>query len=919
MKRTYKALLLSTFMIFGIYSCSLSTNTSDTKIKASKPENSKGLVGKAVFPASRKQESNFRIKNHGFKTKATVTDIGSVSTISVITLGQNTSIATGLTDVLGNFQLDMSKLTLTANAIYILEASKRTGEDVETIRTYIKWNGTSWESITTGDVIINENTTAISIIASYLSVSSIDLISKIDPANLTDIFDSTNANVLISKDDITNVAKLVTSVLLGERDPIALIKYDATKPYKYYVDQVYNYNNIATKNGCTGCSFIGADFSNSGASLAGKDLSYADLSGQDLSKQDLSGTILIGADLSGATLPKDLSYLNLSDTNLTGQNLTQMDVKGTNFSRANLTGTILSDETTLKDLTQARFTEANFTNASLVGANLSKVYLFETVMDNTNIKKANFEKADLTGVNLSNVQGKDFTDVSFKDTTLIGSSFSGLDLTNIDLSTANVQGSDFSKTIIYNKVINTNLQNCDFSEANIQFFYAQYLNISGANFSKATLKYIDFKNINAKNSDFSEATLDDIYFSDSNFESTSFQKAIFLNNFYINNSNLRKSIFDEAKVNSSGSINSSDISYASIVNADLTNVTISVTNADYAKFDNSKIYSFKGIGDFFINNKYSVNPPKSQSSVFIDTQTTEPHEFTDARGRIYTYYSYTKNSGVEFSYSSTKNETNRINSELVFDSSTFYDYGNWHSNYTSNSYEYGYYYNTFTFGWMFFGNNTCSETRFLRNTNNQVTRSVGGVKPDIDYETTKYDIEPSNSIKGISFKNTIFSDIYYSYYPIIYGSFVNSDFTGAISSQFVGYCKNCNFTNSSIQNIKIVSINSNFMNVTASLSDSYIKDSSLQITGDITNSLLINSNINISTTNDFSGLNNWSINSTNNFKNVRCSKQHSSVSTITDNCNNVTVNVSGASSYFVDFCSKVGTYNYGFGQTITYN
>lgn len=680
MKRTYKALLLSTFMIFGIYSCGLPTNnTAETKIKASKPENSKGLVGKAVFPASRKQESNFRIKNHGFKTKATATDIGSVSTISVITLGQNISIATGLTDVLGNFQLDMSKLTLTANAIYILEASKRTGEDVETIRTYIKWNGTSWESITTGDVIINENTTAISIIASYLSVSSIDLISKIDPANLTDIFDSTNANVLISKDDITSVAKLVTSVLLGERDPIALIKYDATKPYKYYVDQVYNYNNIATKNGCTGCSFIGADFSNSGASLAGKDLSYSDLSGQDLSKQDLSGTILIGADLSGATLPKDLSYLNLSDTNLTGQNLTQMDVKGTNFSRANLTGAILSDETTLKDLTQARFTGANFTNASLVGANLSKVYLFETIMDNTNIKKANFEKADLTGVNLSNVQGKDFTDVSFKDTTLIGSSFSGLDLTNIDLSTANVQGSDFSKTIIKNKRINTNLQNCNFSEANIDDSHTdityvilsnniigkpfttsiEYLNdpekycypatvkdsfynvdLSGSNFEKANISNSIFYNIDCKNCNFSDASFQNVRIDNSNLDSSYFSGFTIEEGkiFYILSSNLVKSTFKDISSvkDKSFYIYTPDISYSSFDNVKA-DVNLASNKSDYLKIRNS---TFEG----FSSNKADYLDIDSTDFFYIYI----PYDFSGYNGpSIYTdraaliFYQYT--------------------------------------------------------------------------------------------------------------------------------------------------------------------------------------------------------------------------------------------------------------------------------------
>ena len=65
---------------------------------------------------------------------------------------------------------------------------------------------------------------------------------------------------MINKTDILAVANLVNSILLGEKDPLALIKYDVSKPYKYFIDQTYNYNSIATENGCGGCSFIGANF-----------------------------------------------------------------------------------------------------------------------------------------------------------------------------------------------------------------------------------------------------------------------------------------------------------------------------------------------------------------------------------------------------------------------------------------------------------------------------------------------------------------------------------------------------------------------------------------------------------------------------------------------------------------------------------
>lgn len=436
MKKISKALLLSTFLIFGSYSCSLPTNnTASTKIKASKPENSKALVGKAVFPESRKALS-FKTKALKFKTKATPVDIASVSTISVINTAQNKTVATGLTDSLGNFQIDMSKITLAVNDIYVLEALKRTSQDVETIRTYIKWNGTTWDSITVGDVLINENTTSVALISTFLNVSPNDVIGKVDNANLADIYDSTNTNILVSLADINSVSKLVNSVLLGERDPVALIKYDASKSYKYYINQVYNYNSIATQNGCTGCSFIGADFSTSGASLAGKDLSYTDLSGQDLSNQDLSGTILIGADLRGAKLPDDLSYIDLSEVKLTGSDLKTGSViknlKGTNLSYADLTGIDLSGISgTLSDLTKTRLTGCTFTNANLEYVDLTGVHLFDATFDNAKIDNSNFTNSDLTAVDLSSVFNKDLTNLKLIGTNLTGANLSNLDVTKI--------------------------------------------------------------------------------------------------------------------------------------------------------------------------------------------------------------------------------------------------------------------------------------------------------------------------------------------------------------------------------------------------------------------------------------------------------------------------------------------------------
>lgn len=634
-----KVLTIFFIILFSFYSCTNQINNTISEIKSIKPEKTgKVLVGKAVFPASRKEVASFKTKSFntksnfktkGLKIKAIPSDISAVSTISVIIPSDsattpNKTIATGITDTLGNFQIDMGAITLVNNTIYVLEASKRTGKDIETIRTFIKWNGTAWESMTTGDALINETTTSVSIIASYLNVASNNLIGKIDPANVSDIFDATNTTVLITKADITKVVGLINSVLLGERDPIALIKYDVTKPYKFFVDQTYNFANITLENACTGCSFIGANFSTSGANLSGKDLSYSDLSGQDLSNIDLSGTILIGADLRGAKLPNDLSYLDLADVKLTTSDLKNgtvlKNLKGTNFNGADLTGIDLSGVSgTLSDLTKTRLTNVNFKDANLEYVNLNNVNLFESTFENTRIKESDLTNADFTGVDMSGIFNKELTNIK-----IIGTNFSGANLSNLDITKV------FSKDLTNTKLDGVTMENAILSGIDLSNKNFYNANLSGVVFFDASFPLSNPKILKAnfRNADLSKANLQGLLLNDLNFsncdlsEANLFNTDIFGTNF--TGANLRKANL-KARVN---------LTRAKFISADLRELTgfKNSLDSDFSYADMSGqsfngfnfLKSFFGIGCRF----YSTN---MSSSTFVNSNFTRSI-FDDAKG-----------------------------------------------------------------------------------------------------------------------------------------------------------------------------------------------------------------------------------------------------------------------------------------------
>lgn len=323
----------------------------------------------------------------GFGTKANFEDVAKDSSVSILYPSDhntypNKTIATGLTNSSGLFSIN-TDTTFSPNIgdIFILEASKRiggVGSNIMSLRTFIKWTGTDWDSMTGTTIYINTYTNALSIIANYnkTTISSSDTIGKIsvNGSTITPSDVGTNPNIIPAQ-TITDVSNLVTTVLTSNKDPFLVIKYSNST---YTIDTTGTQGAFILSTSCTGCDLTTMDLSN--ISLKGKNLTNANLSGKNLTNQDLSGTNLTGANLSGCNMSNmDLSNTtltgaNLSDAYLTNSKLTTRNLSGTNFSYAFLNGVDLSGST-LDTPNPTIFTNADLSSAKWIDNSVSTPHI----------------------------------------------------------------------------------------------------------------------------------------------------------------------------------------------------------------------------------------------------------------------------------------------------------------------------------------------------------------------------------------------------------------------------------------------------------------------------------------------------------------------------------------------------------------
>lgn len=201
-------------------------------------------VDKSISSKTSEIKSNINQKNiikgkvefsRNFSTKATVSELSSYSTVSILnppnhTTAPNKTISTSLTDNTGSFTIYTdTSFAPAVNDVFILDASKRigsSGKDLITLSTYIKYTGTGWQSISTPDIRINTKTTALTIITDSQP-------NDITPPNTINTMSTTtgdtvptNINAQITAQLINDLSSLVDASIAKNADPISYVKYE---------------------------------------------------------------------------------------------------------------------------------------------------------------------------------------------------------------------------------------------------------------------------------------------------------------------------------------------------------------------------------------------------------------------------------------------------------------------------------------------------------------------------------------------------------------------------------------------------------------------------------------------------------------------------------------------------------------------
>lgn len=230
MKLNNKLVKISFLVLFSLYSCSIENVYNQNLVKnqnISSKYNVKGIV----------QFDSFKVKNEGEIVRKATVSIIYPSDYTDLSL-RNTTLATGLTDNNGAFNINQPQgYVPELNKVMILEASKRVngvGNSMSTLRTHIKWNGTSWDSITTPTNYINSKTTSIALISTLDS-------NIITPAQTINRIAYNNGEFTVTYDTkltegvFTWMYQLVSTFVYNYKDPaqeIFALTFDG-KPYSF--------------------------------------------------------------------------------------------------------------------------------------------------------------------------------------------------------------------------------------------------------------------------------------------------------------------------------------------------------------------------------------------------------------------------------------------------------------------------------------------------------------------------------------------------------------------------------------------------------------------------------------------------------------------------------------------------------------
>lgn len=145
------------------------------------------------------------------------------------------TVVVGKTDADGNFELSLNgyEPSSAPGVTYQLEATKSlggngTGKDAVRFRTFLRWTGTAWKSITRNEIVISALTTALTIESSLdpANVQPIDTIDKVDHGS--PLSGDAFKNGGHPDTEINALASAILGYLAGDVDPVHAVT--AIKP-----------------------------------------------------------------------------------------------------------------------------------------------------------------------------------------------------------------------------------------------------------------------------------------------------------------------------------------------------------------------------------------------------------------------------------------------------------------------------------------------------------------------------------------------------------------------------------------------------------------------------------------------------------------------------------------------------------------
>ncbi|MEB3299116.1 MAG: IPT/TIG domain-containing protein [Candidatus Sericytochromatia bacterium] len=161
-------------------------------------------------------------------TDAQLGSLASQATISLIDISSSQPVGSGLSDSSGGFTVTFQGGNAPPlNQLYYLEASKATspnpGSPILRLRTIVQWDGTGWKSISSsavgGPLVINQLTTALTILVGQGRITGADAIGKVTVTSSSVALNSASVGGVLAA-EIQSIAAAVKAYLLAGMEPI---------------------------------------------------------------------------------------------------------------------------------------------------------------------------------------------------------------------------------------------------------------------------------------------------------------------------------------------------------------------------------------------------------------------------------------------------------------------------------------------------------------------------------------------------------------------------------------------------------------------------------------------------------------------------------------------------------------------------